>query len=207
MHPFFVVIVNIKHLRIQSIQTGPPKNLTIWKTRKWNGINQRHATKMKRQMEEETYIHIYARTHTQNICKQNAWQTCKHESTKETDAWLTSIELDKAVGMVRILLGLVHYSDQLPVSPAGFETFQLLHKKSFEQFCTLKEWCVIGVVIAAVVKDFGHVSHKFCQFMVMSLLQAGFHCGKIYKGEKDVNMHSSLPFSLAKIHSYPLAPW
>lgn len=107
-------------------------------------------------------------------------------------------EVDKVGEMVRIFLGPMHYSDHLPVSPACFETFQLLHKKSFKHFCTLKKRCIVGVVIAAVVKDFGHVSHKLCQFMVMSLLQARFHCGKIYKGQENMNMDRRVHFSSAK---------
>lgn len=78
-----------------------------------------------------------------------------------------------------------------PTLPAPFETFKLLYKEGFEHLCTLKEGRVVGVVIAAVVKDFGHVGHKLCELVVMSLLQTGFHCGEVYKGQKNVCINIS----------------
>lgn len=63
--------------------------------------------------------------------------------------------------------------------PARFETFQLLYKEAFKHLGTLKEGRVIGVVVAAVVKDFGHVGHKLGELVVMPFLQTAFHCGKV----------------------------
>lgn len=54
--------------------------------------------------------------------------------------------------------------------PASFETFELLYKEAFKHLRTLKEGRVIGVVVAAVVKYFGHVGHKLCDLVVMALL-------------------------------------
>lgn len=96
---------------------------------------------------------------------------------------------DMRTEKVRPLWEPEQYSEH-QVSPARFETFKLLYKEGFKHLCTLKEWCVIGVVITAVVKDFGHIGHKLCQLVVMSLLQTGFHCRKVCKGEKYVNMFS-----------------
>lgn len=115
---------------------------------------------------------------------------------------------------VRPLWEPEQYSEH-QVSPARFETFKLLYKEGFKHLCTLKEWCVIGVVITAVVKDFGHIGHKLCQLVVMSLLQTGFHCRKVCKGEKYVNMSSlhcniniiTMSVIKTKIYSYPLVLW
>lgn len=107
------------------------------------------------------------------------------------------------------------------VSPARFETFQLLYKEGFEHLRTLKERRVVRVVVATVVKDFGHVGHKLGELVVMSLLQAGFHCGEVCKVTEIImrltirNLSGSLHRSLvsrqthgtAIICSYPLAPW
>lgn len=70
--------------------------------------------------------------------------------------------------------------------PARFKTFELLHKEGFQHLCTLKEGRVIGVVVAAVVKDFGHICDKLCELVIMSLLQTGFHCRKICNVDKEV---------------------
>lgn len=56
------------------------------------------------------------------------------------------------------------------VSPARFKTFELLHKEGFQHLCTLKEGRVVGVVVAAVVEDFGHVGDKLGQLVIMPLL-------------------------------------
>lgn len=71
-------------------------------------------------------------------------------------------------------------------SPARFETFQLLYKEGFEHLRTLKERRVVGVVVAAVVKDFGHVGHKLCELVVMSFLQTGFHRREVCKGQRNM---------------------
>lgn len=76
----------------------------------------------------------------------------------------------------------VSNSGSTQTSPARFESFKLLHKEGFQLLGTLEEGRVIGVVIAAVVKYFGHVGHELCELVVMSLLQTGFHCGKVYEG-------------------------
>lgn len=70
--------------------------------------------------------------------------------------------------------------------PARFKTFELLHKEGFQHLCTLKEGRVIGVVVAAVVKDFGHVCDKLCELVIMPLLQTGFHCRKVCKVDGEV---------------------
>lgn len=55
--------------------------------------------------------HIYAHTQkTTYANKMYARQASINRQRRQMTDWLTSIKLDKAVGMVRILLGLVHYS-------------------------------------------------------------------------------------------------
>lgn len=70
--------------------------------------------------------------------------------------------------------------------PARFKTFELLHEEGFQHLCTLKEGRVIGVVVAAVVKDFGHICDKLCELVIMPLLQTGFHCRKVCKVDGEV---------------------
>lgn len=53
---------------------------------------------------------------------------------------------------------------------AGFETFELLDEEVLQDLRTLVEGRVAGVVIAAVVKDFGHVRHELRQLDVVALL-------------------------------------
>lgn len=76
--------------------------------------------------------------------------------------------------------------DEHSASPAGFETFELLHKEGLQHLGALEEGRVVGVVVAAVVKDFGHVGHKLCQLVIMSLLQTGFHGGEVCQVDGDV---------------------
>lgn len=66
-----------------------------------------------------------------------------------------------------------------PVSPASFETFELLHEEALQDLGALEEGRVVGVVVAAVVEDFGHVRHKLRELVVMPLLQPAFHGGEV----------------------------
>lgn len=76
--------------------------------------------------------------------------------------------------------------------PAGLEAFQLLYEEGFEHLGALEEGRVVGVVVAAVVEDFGHVRHELCELLVMSLLQTGFHCGKVLKERQTSVKRTSL---------------
>ena len=66
-----------------------------------------------------------------------------------------------------------------PILPAGFEPFEFLDKEGLQNLGTLVEGRVAGVVVAAVVEDFGHVRHKLCQLDVLALLQPLLHGGKV----------------------------
>lgn len=50
---------------------------------------------------------------------------------------------------------------QKPLLPACFESFELLYKEGFQELGTLVKRWVAGVVVAAVVENFGHVRYKF----------------------------------------------
>lgn len=63
--------------------------------------------------------------------------------------------------------------------PAGFEAFEFLDKEGLQNLGTLVEGRVAGVVVAAVVEDFGHVRHKLCQLDVLPLLYPLLHGGKV----------------------------
>ena len=65
------------------------------------------------------------------------------------------------------------------VSPAGLEALELLDEEVLQDLGTLVEGRVTGVVVAAVVKDFGHVRHKLCQLDVVSPLQPVLHGGEV----------------------------
>lgn len=54
--------------------------------------------------------------------------------------------------------------------PAGLEAFELLDKEGLQYFGTLVEGRVAGVVVAAVVEDFGHVCYELRQLDVLALL-------------------------------------
>lgn len=56
------------------------------------------------------------------------------------------------------------------ILPAGFKAFEFLDKESLQNLGTLVEGRVAGVVVAAVVEDFGHVCYKLCQLDVLALL-------------------------------------
>lgn len=58
----------------------------------------------------------------------------------------------------------------VPVLPAGFEAFEFLDEEGLQNLGTLVEGRVTGVVVAAVVKDFGHVRYELCQLDVLALL-------------------------------------
>lgn len=55
-------------------------------------------------------------------------------------------------------------------SPAGFKAFELLDEEVLQNFGTLVEGWVAGVVVAAVVEDFGHVCYKLSQLDVLAPL-------------------------------------
>lgn len=65
------------------------------------------------------------------------------------------------------------------VLPAGFEPFELLDKEVLEDLGALVERRVAGVVVSAVVEDFGHVRHELRQPDVVALLQPLLHCRKV----------------------------
>lgn len=67
----------------------------------------------------------------------------------------------------------------IPILPAGFEPFEFLDKEGLQNLSTLVEGRVTGVVVAAVVEDFGHVRHKLCQLDVFALLYPLLHSGKV----------------------------
>lgn len=52
------------------------------------------------------------------------------------------------------------------ILPAGFEAFELLDEEVLQNLGTLVKGRVAGIVVSAVVKDFGHVCYKFCQLDV-----------------------------------------
>lgn len=56
------------------------------------------------------------------------------------------------------------------ILPAGFKTFEFLDKEGLQNLGTLVEGRVAGVVVAAVVEDFGHVCYKLGQLDVLPLL-------------------------------------
>lgn len=56
------------------------------------------------------------------------------------------------------------------ILPAGFEAFELLDKEVLQNLSTLVEGRVAGVVVAAVIEDFGHVRYKLCQLHILALL-------------------------------------
>ncbi len=58
----------------------------------------------------------------------------------------------------------------VPILPAGFEAFEFLDKEVLQNLGTLVEGRVTGVVVAAVVEDFGHVRYELCQLNVLALL-------------------------------------
>lgn len=70
------------------------------------------------------------------------------------------------------------------VSPAGFEALELLDEEGLQNLGTLVKGRVAGVVVPAVVEDFGHVCYKFGQFDVVSLVQLLLHGGQVWGGEK-----------------------
>lgn len=65
------------------------------------------------------------------------------------------------------------------ILPAGFKAFEFLDKEGLQNLCTLVEGRVAGVVVAAVVEDFGHVCYKLCQLDVLALLQPLLHGRKV----------------------------
>ena len=54
--------------------------------------------------------------------------------------------------------------------PAGFKAFELLDKEVLQNFGTLVEGWVAGVIVAAIVEDFGHVCYKLSQLDVLAPL-------------------------------------
>lgn len=56
------------------------------------------------------------------------------------------------------------------ILPASFEAFELLDKEVLQNLGTLVEGRVTGVIVSAVVEDFGHVCYKFCQLDILAFL-------------------------------------
>lgn len=56
------------------------------------------------------------------------------------------------------------------ILPAGFKAFEFLDEERLQNLGTLVEGRVAGVVVAAVVEDFGHVGYKLSQLDVLALL-------------------------------------
>lgn len=96
-----------------------------------------------------------------------------------------------------------------PVLPARFKAFQLLHKEGLQHLRTLKEGGVVGVVVATVVENFGHICHELRELLVMSLLQMGFHGGEICGSRNGVSeaRFTSFCWFVVVVRSYPLVPW
>ena len=65
------------------------------------------------------------------------------------------------------------------VSPAGLEALELLDEEVLQDLGTLVEGRVAWIVVAAVVKDFGHVRNKLRQLDVVSPLQPVLHGGEV----------------------------
>lgn len=55
-------------------------------------------------------------------------------------------------------------------SPAGFEAFELLDEEVLQNLGTLVKRRVAGVVVPAVVEDFGHVCYELGQLDVLPLV-------------------------------------
>lgn len=55
-------------------------------------------------------------------------------------------------------------------SPAGLKAFEFLDEEGLQNLGALVEGRVAGVVVAAVVEDFGHVGYKLRQLDVLALL-------------------------------------
>ncbi len=58
----------------------------------------------------------------------------------------------------------------VPILPAGFEAFKFLDKEVLQNLGTLVEGRVARVVVAAIVKDFGHVRYELRQLDVLTPL-------------------------------------
>lgn len=65
---------------------------------------------------------------------------------------------------------IILFLQQVVFSPAGFKAFELLDEEVLQNFGTLVEGWVAGVVVAAVVEDFGHVCYKLSQLDVLTPL-------------------------------------
>lgn len=65
---------------------------------------------------------------------------------------------------------IILFLQQVIFSPAGFKAFELLDEEVLQNFGTLVEGWVAGVVVAAVVEDFGHVCYKLSQLDVLAPL-------------------------------------
>ena len=65
--------------------------------------------------------------------------------------------------------------------PACFEALELLDEEALQDLSALEEGRVVGVVVAAIVKHFGHVRHKLCQLAVVTELQPALHGGQVWR--------------------------
>lgn len=61
-------------------------------------------------------------------------------------------------------------SSRCVILPAGFKTFEFLDKEVLQNLGTLVEGRVAGVVVAAVVEDFGHVCYELRELDVLAPL-------------------------------------
>lgn len=59
--------------------------------------------------------------------------------------------------------------------PACFESFEFLYKERLQELSTLVKRRVAGIVVAAVVEDFGHVRYELCEFAVKVFLYPLLH--------------------------------
>lgn len=59
--------------------------------------------------------------------------------------------------------------------PACFKSFEFLYKEGLQKLGTLVKGRVAGIVVAAVVEDFGHVRYEFRELVVKTLLYPLLH--------------------------------
>ena len=90
--------------------------------------------------------------------------------------WTLSLSLTQEKKTTKKLSSLYHFISFPPspvpvvILPAGFKAFEFLDEERLQNLGTLVEGRVAGVVVAAVVEDFGHVGYKLSQLDVLALL-------------------------------------
>lgn len=74
-------------------------------------------------------------------------------------------------------------------SPAGLEAFQLLYKEGFKNFRTLVKGGVTWIVVATVIKNFGHIRDEFRQLFIVSSLYSFFHGCQVLRNKNTFSKH------------------